>query len=302
MSKNYLQYYRLTNFFTRYFKNFPALLLVNLLFCIPAAVFGFILFLMIRFTGSVSSYVLLTCIPLLSPFLAAVSDVCKKVTTDCTIQPIKDFYNGMRKNAKYFLIYSIFVYIISAGLWITFSFYNNFAGNPIVNVSCILSVVAALFFLLMSFTINVMIVSVKLNFKEMIKNSIWLIISGFANHLKILLSLFLVFGVVYIIAYLPLPSATLWGIYAVLTLTVLPVLVVYIIVFNAYQIVEKNVIDTYKHNTPKQNFPSESQNFSYQELKHLAEGNPDEYVSVGGRILKRSTIAKMAEAHKNDID
>ena len=55
-----------------------------------------------------------------------------------------------------------------------------------------------------------------------------------------------------------------------------------------------------EHKSPKNN-EIKTKQYTYEELLQLSKGNPDEYVSVGGRMLKRSTVAKMADAHKNDI-
>ena len=304
VSQNKKLTYRLRDFFIRYTNNFWRLIIVNLLFCIPLSMFTGISILLMNSIHQFNIYIIALVIPVMSPFFAALNHICKKVTLNQKIQPLKDFGRGIKNNWKFLLVNSLFIYIIGIGLWITFSFYRDFAGdgNMMITASIIISLIVAVLFMLMEFTIQVMAVSVELRPIQILKNSVFLIIGGFTYHLKTLISLFLVFCLLYTIVQISVTPVIAIILTGILTLLLLPVLIVYIIVFNSYQIVEKNVITPYmnEHKSPKNN-EIKTKQYTYEELLQLSKGNPDEYVSVGGRMLKRSTVAKMADAHKNDI-
>ncbi len=307
MSQTVQQDYRLGKFFEKYRNNFPKLLCVNLLFGIPLAVFIGVMVLITYLTGQLSIYIAALAIPLLSPFFAALTYIAKKLTVGQEIHPVQDFKKGIKDNWKYFLINSILIYIISVGLYITFSFYRIFSDVPMIMAGVIMTTIVALFFLFMEFTIPVMAVSVDLKFMQIIKNSVFLIAVGFANNIKTLLSLLFVFFILFVLIQVSVLPVIAICFLALVTLTLLPVLLVYIVVFNSYQTIEKNIIDPYiqEHGSPDEkkfdDNNSQTAVFSYDELERLSKGDPDEYVSLNGRMLKRSTVAKMAQAHKNDI-
>lgn len=305
MSKSNNQNNSSKGFFSKYKSNFLKLLCANLLFCIPLAVLGTISFALIYFTKQINIYILALAIPLISPFAAALTYICKRITVGQDIKLLRDFKNGIKNNWKYFLAGSLIEYIITIGFWITFSFYNDFIGNPIVTVSFIMSLIVALFFLLMSFSFFVMAVSVDLKFVQIIKNSVFLIAAGFANHIKTLVSLLIITFFIYTLLQFSVSLIIPLCVLGVLTITVLPTLIVYIIVFNSYNSIEKHVINSHKNYkndvTAKFGDSPEPEKLDYDELVRLSKGNPNEYVSVGGKMLRRSTVAKMAEAHKNDL-
>lgn len=304
MSQTVQQDYRLGKFFDRYRSNFPKLLCVNLLFAIPLAVFIGIMALITYLTGGVNIYIAAFGIPFLSPFFAALTYIAKKLTVRQEIRPVKDFIKGIKDNWKYFLINSFLVYIIFIGLYITFSFYQYFSDIPTITVSIIMTSIVTLFFLFMEFTIPVMAVSVDLKFMQIIKNAVFFVLLGLTNNLKTLLSLLFVFCILFsLVQFSFLPIVTICFL-AVVTLTLLPVLLVYIVVFNSYQIIEKNIINPYlkeHQSNPKDTETKKThKTYDYAELERLAKGDPDEYVSLDGRMLKRSTISKMAQAHKDN--
>ena len=89
----------------------------------------------------------------------------------------------------------------------------------------------------------------------------------------------------------------------VLTLLTLPALLMYIIVFNSYQTVEKHIISPYAKDREKYERLKEEkekeEKITPEELESLAKGDPEEYVFLNGKTVKRKTIIKMLEVRRN---
>ena len=105
--------YNLTEFFGNFFANFGRLMIVNILFSIPLAAFVGVLFLIGSQGGGVSFLLVFMLIPLMSPFFAGLTNVCRKLTSVGKVRPIKDFFSGIASNWLFFLVNSVFLYIFS---------------------------------------------------------------------------------------------------------------------------------------------------------------------------------------------
>ena len=88
-----------------------------------------------------------------------------------------------------------------------------------------------------------------------------------------------------------------------ITLLFLPVLLSYICIYNSYQTIEKAVIKPYAEEKRKTDIKKElaenEKTITIEELEMLSKGDEDEYVSLKGRMVKRSTVIKMLETKKN---
>ncbi len=296
------KYYRLGVFMSNYADNFPKLLLTNLIASIPIVIFSVILVLVTHFTGVLNIYLAGLIIPIFSPFYAGIAYVTKKVSIKQKFQPVKDLVKGIRDNWRYSLINSLFVYVVAIGLWVTFSFYRDYMDNGVITFSFVMSLIFAVFFLLMQFSIITMMVSVELKFMQIVKNSVILVASGFVNHLKTIFSLLAVSCALFAIVQFSVVPIVALCVVGILVVTILPTFIIYIVVFNAYETVERYIIKPYaeEHQTaPEPQKDTTLDDLSYDELVALSKGNPNEYVSIGDKMLRRSTVAKLAEARKN---
>lgn len=293
----------LAKFFSDYFGNFGKFFIVNILFIIPLLIFGGLALLVSYLTGSINIFIWFLLIPLMSPFCAGAFYICRKAATEQTVNPVKDFFKGIKSNWKYFLINSLILYAVVSGLWMTYSFYRDNLDNTMIIVAFVFSVIFTLYFAFMEFLIPVMSVSVELKFIEILKNSVVLALGGFVNNLKTTLSLMLVGSVIFTI--IQLTGNIILGliITGILLIVILPVFCIYIITFNTYKTVEKFVIKPYAEahaeETKQQEKEDAVSEFDEDELKKLADGNPDEFVFLNGRMLKRSAIQKILENKKN---
>ena len=89
----------------------------------------------------------------------------------------------------------------------------------------------------------------------------------------------------------------------VLTVTVLPAMIMYIISYNSYQTIEKHIILPYSKEVQMEKqakLEKEKEDaMTIQELEPLSKGDPDEYILFNGKTVKRKVILQMIEVRKN---
>jgi len=77
-------------------------------------------------------------------------------------------------------------------------------------------------------------------------------------------------------------------------------------VYNSYQTVEKLVIKPYQQQESEkiQNRidKENDEKLTIEELEPLAKGDPEEYVFLNGKTVKRKYILKMIDVRKNNPD
>ncbi len=291
----------LKDFFWSFWGNIKALQLINLLFLIPAAVFGGAVFGVSWFTGSVNVFVCTLLIPLLMPFMVGMAYAFKNMIYGKCEHPVRDYFKGIKENWKQSFFYGLFMYVIVGGLWLSFSMYRErLAEGSWVWLLFIMSVILAVIVLFMSFHIPVMIVTLRLRLTDIYKNALIFVFAGIGGNLKTLLSFMLVGSVLGMIALTTISIAPVAGIIiaVVLFLWIGFVLCGYIISFNAYPTTKRLAIDAYndKNESSKSKEPTDPyESLSYEDLKPFLEGDPNEYVYVNGRMMKRLTVQTLAK-------
>ncbi len=298
MRKRKARIYGLTDFFNGYMDQIGQMTLVNLLFCVPTVIFTGMIFL-ISSIIPINIFVVMLMIPLLSPFSAGLFYAAKRVTLREELKALRDFKKGISMEWKPFLINSLIVYVITCGIYVTMQIYRGGLSNPILLTAFIMSMVFVLFFVCFENSFLTMLVTVDIKVSEAVKNAVLMFIGGIFYHLKVILSLalviFLMFSVVMIIGDYLVAGLTLM----IPFLLFVPVLCAYIIVYNIFQTVEKIIVIPFTEE--KTQSGSEGKNAEdkpepdREELEKLSKGDPEEYVFVSGRMLKRKTILKMLE-------
>ena len=305
MTKNKKRKLTLADFFVGYFENIGRLTLVNLLVCVPMAVLV-TAFYFLNTAGFLSLFILFLIFPAMSPFFGGLFYICFKVVRGQKFRPIKDFFKGVKENSLYFFLDSLIIYIFGSGFYITFSFYRMGLEGTLMIISFILSVIVLLFFICFQNSVLTMTVSVKLGFPDIIRNSAVLVVTGLFGHFKTLLSISLIAVIMFTINMAAGNAFIILIVAIISTVLFLPVLIAYIIVFNAYQAIEKQIIIPYQEEVEKKN-ERKANDFSSVtdediiELKKLAKGSDDEFVSFRGRMLRRSTVKKIIETHSDMI-
>ena len=295
--------YSLADFMTRYFENIGKVTLANLLYCIPLAVFLGIVMLIFMVSGEMNLLGASVVIPLMSPFTAGLMYICGKLTAKREIQPYRDFIKGIKENWKFFTVNGIVVYIVSLGLYVTLAYFRENLDKPMVIFYLIMSLLAGLFFLFMELSMVTMAVSVELKVSELLRNSVMLVTVGILQHLKTLVWLLFIMAVVTSVLLMSNSWIIFFVVLGVITLLFLPVLLSYICIYNSYQTIEKAVIKPYAEEKRKTDIKKElaenEKTITIEELEMLSKGDKDEYVSIKGRMVKRSTVIKMLETKKN---
>lgn len=301
MAANASRKYGLSDFFANYFSNFGRLLLANLLFCVPLAILGGGVVLLTNRLGSLSMFVVFLLIPLMSPFFGGLFNVCRKLTADQGFHPLKDFFRGVRDNWLFFLVNSMMLYALTVGFYIMVPLSRS-ADSSGLTMYLITMIITAAVFVLAEFSAVVMAVSVELKFADIFKNSFILLLKGFANHLRTLLSLLFLGFVVYSIAALINEMTIVLIVTGVLVLTVLPVMTVYIITYNAYQTIEKHIIQPYSKEVQQaeqqRRLQEQEDALTIADLEPLAKGDPEEYVYLNGKTVKRKVILQMISVRR----
>ena len=295
--------YGLADFTTRYFENIGKVTLANLLYCIPLAVFLGVIFLIFGLTGEMNLLGVSVVIPLMSPFSAGLMYISRKLTAKQEIKPYKDSIHGIRENWKFFTVNGIIVYIVSLGLYVTFAYFRENLDKPIVIFYLIISLIAGLFFLFMELSMVTMAVSVELKVSELLKNAVMLVTVGIVQHLKTLVWLLFIIAVITSVLLMSNSWTIFFVVLGAVTVLFLPVLMSYICVYNTYQTVEKAVIKPFAEEKrvldAKKQLAESEKSITVEELEVLSKGDKDEYVSLRGRMVKRSTVIKMLETKKN---
>ncbi len=303
MSVSAQRKYGLSDFFSGLFSNLGKLLLANLFFCIPLAVFITILVFVFQALGAMNWFILFLLIPFMSPFFAGIINVCRKLTADKKVMPVKDFFKGIKENWLFFLINSALLYILTAGMFVMLAL-NKQSESGAVTAYLIVVAITSLVFILIEFSAVVMTVSVELHFVDVFKNSLLFIAKGFVNHLKILFALLFTAFLIYSLAALINSLTPLLIVLGVLTLLGLPTLIMYIVVYNSYQTIEKHIITPFseqsQHEQQLKLEKEKDEQLTVEELEPLAKGDPEEYVFLNGKTVKRKTILKMIDVRKNN--
>lgn len=302
MSETKTRKYSLSDFFVNYFSNFGRLLLVNIMFSIPLAVFVGGIIALTYTQHELSWFIVLLIIPFMSPFFAGLTNVCRKLTAYKKFSPIKDFFSGIKNNWLFFLVNSVFLYVLTVGLMFLITLRSQ-SGSGAVIMYMVIMLLSAALFMFMDLSAVVMAVTLDIGFSDVIKNSMVMIIKGFVNHLKTIFSLMFVAFIVYsILALINLMTPVLI-VAGVLTATVLPTMVMYIISYNSYQTIEKHIILPYSQQVQKEKqarIDKEKEDaMTIEDLEPFAKGDPDEYVLFNGKTVKRKVILQMIEVRKN---
>ena len=87
---------------------------------------------------------------------------------------------------------------------------------------------------------------------------------------------------------------------AALILIILPTLIFLIIGYNSYPAIKDFVIDSKTEKKSQEEKKVMLPQLTAEELEEYAEGDPNEYVYVDGKMVKRATVLKMLEKLKQN--
>lgn len=299
-----------TKFFSNLFRNFPRLLLTNILFAIPFALFFAIFWSINTFTGINSNFILfLTAIPVF-PFYAGVVQVTSHmVRGEENVDVLHNFIAGTKENFKRFLVHGVVFYLAIFFSYFSINMYIGFGKQENIFYGLLaVSILITIFFLFMFFYIPSMTVTFDLSMKNIYKNSALMTFGEFKHNLAAIFGLIilaLLCATVLLCCSTPIALiiATI-----ILILFLVPSIMSFIINSAVYKsmynmIVKKEeksqTIDKKIENRRKGQFIDEEETSKKEidaELLKLEideSANGDEYIFFNGKMVKRSVLIKL---------
>ncbi len=308
----------LANFFSSLFKNFPKLLLTNLLFAIPFAVFGGIFQTINILTGINSNFVLfLTVIPLF-PFYAGVTQVTSHmVRGEKDVNVLSNFIAGVKENFLRFLFHGVVLYAAIFFSYYSIVMYSSFGKyNGMFYCLLAFSIVVAVFFLFAFFYIPPMTVTFDISMKNIYKNSALMTFGELKHNIFATFGLLVIFLVCATILFCCYNAVAVIIATIILALFFVPSVISYVTNSAVYKtmytmIVGKDekikTIDEKMENRKKGNFFDDKEKSSltdsFSELEVDESRDGDEYIYYNGKMVKRSVLVKLkkdAEEKENN--
>lgn len=303
----------LTTFITSLFHNFPKLLLTNLLFAVPSAVFFGLFWFVNTATGLNSNFILfLTAIPLF-PFYAGIVQVTSHmVRGEKNVDVVHNFISGVKENFLRFLVHGAVFYAAMFFSYYSITMYASFGRfNGMFYILLAISIIVSIFFLFSFYYIPPMTVTFDISMKNIYKNSALMTFGEFKHNIIATFGLFVLFlicATVLMCCYVPIAViiATI-----ILALFLVPSIMSFIINSAIYKPMYKTIvggdekskeidkkIENRKNGIFDDNEETSQKNiaegFSNIEVDENADG--DEYIYYNGKMIKRSVLLKI----KND--
>ncbi len=300
----------LTTFITSLFHNFPKLLLTNLLFAVPSAVFFGLFWFVNTATGLNSNFILfLTAIPLF-PFYAGVVQVTSHmVRGEKNVDVVHNFISGVKENFLRFLVHGAVFYAAMFFSYYSITMYASFGRfNGMFYILLAISIIVSIFFLFSFYYIPPMTVTFDISMKNIYKNSALMTFGEFKHNIIATFGLFVLFlidATILLCCYVPIAViiATI-----ILALFLVPSIMSFIINSAVYKPMYKTIvggdekskeidkkIENRKNGIFDDNEETSQKNiaegFSNIEVDENADG--DEYIYYNGKMIKRSVLLKI---------
>lgn len=234
-------------FFSIFSRKFFELVKLNLLFCIPAAVaFGLVFLLQTRMGSSYLTYLPLL---LLSPFFGGLTIVTRNYAREEHAFIFYDFKNGVKNNWKAFLLNGVVCYLLMFILSFSVRYYMaQAASHKLLIIPSGICFAISMLLLFGQYYVPVMIVTFDLNLKQIYKNALIFSIAGLGRNILLTVGLSVLFLALYL-----MQSMVLTAILAFLFIVFLLFSLVMLIVnFAVYPLIDKMMIQPYLKAHPKQ--------------------------------------------------
>ena len=294
----------LTSFISSLFHNFPKLLLTNLLFAVPSAVFFGIFWFINMITGLNSNFILfLTAIPLF-PFYAGVVQVTSHmVRGEENVDVLHNFISGVKENFLRFLVHGIAFYLLSAVSYASIALYcSGTKTNSLFWVPLVITALISLLMLFVSYYLNIMTVTMNINMKNIYRNCMLFSFGELKNNFMATFALAVLGAVIFTIAVILNKLLLILIICGIITAFIVPSTVQFIITFYVYDSMVEILDDSKKNddetekNAVKQHIKKEEA----EEISKLASDSTDEYIFYNGKMVKRSAVEESLNEKLDD--
>lgn len=284
--------------FQKFFRNLPQLILANLMFAIPMIISFVIVWLIQRF---LTTAVIIEFLPilLLMPFYCGLCKVTKDIAIGKEVKGISAFFKGVKANLKYSILHGVIFYIVALMDYFADIFYYGASQyNAAMYIVFGLCVAVTVFTIFCFFFVPLITVTVDLKFKHIYKNAALMAIGELPKCL--LASLSVVCCIAIVTALFSLMGSYLGALLFVLFLLVfiLPATISYFINAILYPSIEELLIskDNLKDKPTEGMSCEELLKIQFEENPidpAILEGDENELVFYGGKMVKRSTLIEM---------
>lgn len=300
----------LVNFFNGFFHNFPRLILTNLLFAVPFAVFFCIFWLINTLTGLNRMFILLLAVIPIFPFYAGVVQVTSHmVRGEENVDVFQNFISGIKSNFLRFLIHGIVFYAAVIFSYYSIVVYLEFGSQSnVLYVLMGITIFISVFLLFAFFYIPPMTVTFDLSMKHIYKNSALMTFGEIKHNIIALFGLIiLAFACATILFCCTVPIAVIIAT-VILAVVFIPSIMSYIINSAVYKPMYSMIVDKSKKiNRIDEKIENRRQGIFYddeeEEKPNYAEefasvdidesGNMEEYIYFNGKMVKRGVLLRM---------
>ena len=297
LDKNRLGFVR---FFNGYFKSLHKLILVNLLFAVPAAVFITAVTLINSATGLNNGFLGLLPIVLCFPFLSGVVTVTRNLARgDEDVRVCSQYFKALRENFLRFLIHGVVYYLAYFFCYSSIALYwrlgeqNAFFYIPLGLV--IMIAIAALF---TAYNVPTMTVTFDLSLRNIYKNSALMSFGEIKNNFFVTIGLFLTF-LMTATFYIVIPDLLVRNIVVLAFIAVfVPSTVFFVINFYCFKDMATMISSTGAEDAgirDENKKPEDDEPLDFSALDLDERKDDDEYLFFNGKMMKRKTLRKMKE-------
>ena len=291
-------------FFSLYFSNFKLMLIGNLLFSVPMII-SFALVYGIAFLLKQTDNMLIIGLVMVFvyPFFSGITQITKDVVAggNKNFSALESYKKGLKNNFKPFVAYGIFIYIAFIVSYYSIVLYFKIAmQNTIFFVPLFIAVLIALFLLFMSFSLPILTVTFKLEFKYYLKNAALMAIGELPLNFYIAVTSFVLVSACITFSFLMNNAVLGIAVIILALLLILPTGISYCAVYRLYPKIE----DLFELNT-EDDFPTTPVTVPTDD-----EGNPivpeisskdkDGYVFVNGMMIKKSQAISTEYINESD--
>lgn len=293
VKKNY------SGIFQKYLHSIPQMVLANLMFAIPMVV---VLAIIVFFGQYAYPFIQFLPLLLLMPFYCGLCKLTKDIVTGKEVRGIKDFFKAVKANLKFSIIHGIIFYFV--GLIDFFALYFYYQASTynnwlyIVFGLCVAITVVSVFCF---FYVPLITVTLDIPLKYVYKNAVLMSIGELPKNLLALLSCVCCVAIVTTLFAFTGNYVGAIIIVLLLLILILPVTVSYFISAILYPSIKKMLITKDGENLKDK---EKSAQTDYKELLRqqleenpidpaILEGDEDELIFYGGKMIKRSKLIEM---------
>lgn len=299
--------------FGNFFHGFPKLLLTNILFAIPSAVFFGIFYLINTLTGMQSFFIQLVAVIPLFPFYAGVVSVTLYIAKgEQDVLVCKTFIANVRENFWRFLVHGVLFYVAAFFTYYSIALYSSMgAQNSVFYVLMVFCILIGILLMFFFFQVPAMTVCFDLPMKAIYRNGLLMCFGELKSNIIALFGLFLlmVLSTSFLVCCGGNPIA-ITIVTVILGLFVLPSTAAFIINSAIYKRMYVMITDS-ESQTREVDEQIRKKRSEYEQLRRknteedLAEqlrkleidasADGDEYIYFNGKMMKRSVLLWMQQ-------